>query len=258
MSTRPVFEHELIVDRSSFRAVMRGVVHTIAFFRMIGLLRPETQPVYDVDLPQISDPDAASEIDARCNVLADQLEHEGASRATLRISWFPPPAERTGATKSVFYSPYSWIASAFSNGLADKRDTLPEFERWIVHVRIGTSDGSAQVRDFYGAELLTSFCATVCQYAPGLHSSGNQHGSVPVSDAHRLVYRHRRLALGHTCHDTDQHRIDLGVVLLEVRVELGEVRHSDLRGSRGGIVLGEHAVAVEARVVHAQLPGVRL
>lgn len=120
---------------------------------MLGPLKPATQRVLGIDLPEISDADAASEIDARCNALADELEQQHAGRATLRISWHPPPAGRSENSKSIFYSPYSWIASAFGSSFGDKRDALPEFERWVVHIRIGPSDGESQLRDFYGTLL---------------------------------------------------------------------------------------------------------
>ncbi|WFD34960.1 hypothetical protein MCUN1_001806 [Malassezia cuniculi] len=143
-----------IVDRDSFRAVVRGVVHTVAFFRMLGSLRPATQVVLGVELPRISDEHAAGEIDERCDSLADELEQKQAGRATLRISWLPPPAGRGEDTKSIFHSPYAWIASAFSGGFGDKlgekRDALPEFEHWIIHIRIGSTNGGSQLRDFYG------------------------------------------------------------------------------------------------------------
>ena len=134
-------------------------------------------------MPHINDVATAELIDARA---AEFVQWLRANTATVRmstlVSWLRAdddaderagdtkrPAQSSGpphtafANRTVFHSPYSWLASALVGGMGDSsaprrspsqlRTLLPsEFERWIVEFHIvEAADAEDQMRGFLSA-----------------------------------------------------------------------------------------------------------
>ena len=51
----PIFTHDIHLSRSDAPQVLQGMLHTICFVRMLGLLKPDTQMIKDVSMPYVND-----------------------------------------------------------------------------------------------------------------------------------------------------------------------------------------------------------
>ncbi|KAG2021384.1 hypothetical protein CC2G_006630 [Coprinopsis cinerea AmutBmut pab1-1] len=56
-NTYPTITIDLILDRSTAKDVLHGVLHSILFHRLFGTVKPTTFEVLDVTMPGVSDPE---------------------------------------------------------------------------------------------------------------------------------------------------------------------------------------------------------
>lgn len=132
----PIFTHDIHLSRSDAPQVLQGMLHTICFVRMLGLLQPDTQIIKNVSMPYVNDVATQARIARAACDMFDALDQKMSKQRSIVcvdvvVGWHrllaPPNDTDTQPTRTaspepgsmhyaVFESPYSWLASALAGG----------------------------------------------------------------------------------------------------------------------------------------------
>lgn len=123
----PEFILEAFADPISVREVIRGILHTIFFHRMLQSLKPETQDILDLTLPHVSNPELETLIEQKASAMVRQLDAErhqgsgaGAGRGQVVVQFFERRRRKTSG----------W------NPLGGRGDEEVCWESWTVKVTV--------------------------------------------------------------------------------------------------------------------------
>lgn len=90
-----------VLDRSSAKEVLRGVLHSIFFHRLFGSVKPMTVEVCEVTLPGVVDQETESLINEKVDLFLDAV-HRTAAPKRGQVSWDPPYLLRLSSLKHGF------------------------------------------------------------------------------------------------------------------------------------------------------------
>ncbi|WFD32584.1 hypothetical protein MSPP1_003632 [Malassezia sp. CBS 17886] len=138
------FAFRLTTPRAVASEVLRGLVHTVCFLRLLGTLEPGTSEVLHVELPHINDTDTEERIRAASEHILERTDaavgNAGTALVEVLVSWHrpqdtssrtppagmparapsPPEARGTPPSRPVFPSPYSWLATTLGGGIGSR------------------------------------------------------------------------------------------------------------------------------------------
>ncbi|KAK7685037.1 hypothetical protein QCA50_011873 [Cerrena zonata] len=158
MSTHPVINVDLVLDRSTTKEVLRAVLHSILFHRLFGIVKPQTFEVQDVTMPGVDDPEIKQLIQDKVDVFWRAVDLRGDKRGEINVLFTEKRARKT------------WYY------LSSQEEEVP-WEQWKVKVVVQqpTSDRERQKFNSGLATTLTETLRTILKHT----SSGEGRSCVP-------------------------------------------------------------------------------
>ncbi|KAF8162665.1 autophagy-related protein [Crassisporium funariophilum] len=160
-SVLPTITIDLVLDRSTTKDVLHGVLHAILFHRLFGTIKPQTFEVLDVTMPGISDPETEQLVHEKVDTFWKGIEGGVSKRGQIIVTISEKKTKKT------------W----FYTGEED----VP-WEQWVINaeLRQPKTDRERQTFDANLAATLTKTIHTMITYTS---SERGRAVLPPITDA---------------------------------------------------------------------------
>ncbi|CAB4389509.1 DUF1649 domain protein [Rhizophagus irregularis] len=95
-----VYPIELTVDRTAVADILRGILHTILFYRVFGNIKPKEVDVLDITYSAIDDPEIEKKVDDNVDQFMRILETQGNQKGQIAVMFHEKRTKKAWFSKS--------------------------------------------------------------------------------------------------------------------------------------------------------------
>ncbi|THH27517.1 hypothetical protein EUX98_g6664 [Antrodiella citrinella] len=94
-TTNPIITLDLVLDRHTAKDVLRAVLHSILFHRLLGFVLPKTFEVLDVTMPAVDDANVEQLVDQKVDVFWKGIEGGLSKRGQISVTFSEKRAKKS-------------------------------------------------------------------------------------------------------------------------------------------------------------------
>ncbi|KAF9443000.1 DUF1649-domain-containing protein [Macrolepiota fuliginosa MF-IS2] len=94
-TTYPTITIDLVLDRQTIKDVLNGVLHSILFHRLFGLIRPQIFEVLDVTMPGVSDPEMEQLVHDKVDSFWRAIQADANRKGQIIVTFSEKKAKKT-------------------------------------------------------------------------------------------------------------------------------------------------------------------